>query len=106
MTTSGRTETHMSETSQQQSRLWPPALETLTVRAEGATLFAEINSPSMSLLEPALVRDLASINELAEADDTVKVLVLKTGAWDFWIRTWTPSGPRTIVRNFRHWWAS
>ena len=36
------------------------AFETLTVRREGAVLFAEILSPPMNLLGPDLVRDLVS----------------------------------------------
>jgi hypothetical protein len=35
-------------------------LETLEVRKYGAVLFVEISSPPMSLLGPALVRDLVS----------------------------------------------
>jgi hypothetical protein len=38
----------------------PFAFETLTVRAEGAVLFAAIAAPPMNLLGPELVRDLVS----------------------------------------------
>ena len=47
-----------------------PALETLDVRAEGAVLFAEIDVPPMNLLGPELVRDLVSLIQRAEADDS------------------------------------
>ena len=44
-------------------------LETLTVREDGAVLFAEIAAPPMNLLGPELVRDLVSLIQRAEADD-------------------------------------
>ena len=36
------------------------AFETLTVREEGAVLFADIAAPPMNLIEPEMVRDLVS----------------------------------------------
>jgi len=39
----------------------PLTFETLTVRDEGAVLFAEISAPPMNLLDPALVRDLVDV---------------------------------------------
>jgi enoyl-CoA hydratase/carnithine racemase len=51
--------------------------ETLTVRNEGAVLFADIAAPPMNLLGPELVRDLVSLIQRAEADDAVQVLVFK-----------------------------
>jgi len=52
------------------------AFETLTVRKGGGVLFAEIKAPPMNLLGPALVRDLVSLIQRAEADDAVQVLPL------------------------------
>jgi len=42
--------------------------DTLTVRKEGAVLFAEIAAPPMNLLGPELVRDLVSLIQQGEAD--------------------------------------
>jgi enoyl-CoA hydratase/carnithine racemase len=61
------------------------AFEALTVRAEGAVLFAEIAAPPMNLLGPELVRDLVSLIQGAEADDTVQVLVFKSADPDYFI---------------------
>jgi enoyl-CoA hydratase/carnithine racemase len=61
------------------------AFETLNVRAEGAVLFAEIAAPPMNLLGPELVRDLVSLIQRAEADDTVRVLVFKSADPDYFI---------------------
>ena len=63
----------------------PLAFETLTVRAEGAVLFAEIAAPPMNLLGPELVRDMVSLIQRAEADDTVKVLVWESADPDYFI---------------------
>jgi enoyl-CoA hydratase/carnithine racemase len=63
----------------------PLAFETLTVRAEGAVLFAEIAAPPMNLLGPELVRDMVSLIQRAEADDTVKVLVWGSADPDYFI---------------------
>lgn len=59
--------------------------ETLAVRKEGAVLFAEILAPPMNLLGPELVRDLVSLIQRAEADDTLKVLVFSSGDPDYFI---------------------
>jgi enoyl-CoA hydratase/carnithine racemase len=61
------------------------AFETLTVRAEGSVLFAEIAAPPMNLLGPELVRDLVSVIEWAEADDAVQVLVFTSADRDYFI---------------------
>jgi enoyl-CoA hydratase/carnithine racemase len=58
---------------------------TLDVRTEGAVLFAEISAPPMNLLGPELVRDLVSLIRRAEADDSVKVVVFKSGDPDYFI---------------------
>ncbi|MBV8860179.1 MAG: enoyl-CoA hydratase/isomerase family protein [Acidobacteria bacterium] len=59
--------------------------ETLKVRREGAVLFVEIKAPPMNLLGPELVRDLVSIIQRAEADDSVQVLVFKSADPDYFI---------------------
>jgi enoyl-CoA hydratase/carnithine racemase len=59
--------------------------ETLTVRKEGAVLFAEIKAPPMNLLGPELVRDLVSFIQRAEADDGVQVVVFKSADPDYFI---------------------
>jgi len=58
---------------------------TLTVRKEGAVLFAEIAAPPMNLLGPELVRDLVSLIQQAEADDDVQALVFKSADPDYFI---------------------
>jgi enoyl-CoA hydratase/carnithine racemase len=59
--------------------------ETLTVRREGAVLFAEIAAPPMNLLGPELVRDLVFLIQRAEADDAVQALVFKSADPDYFI---------------------
>lgn len=59
--------------------------DTLTVRKEGAVLFAEISAPPMNLLGPELVRDLVSLIQGAETDHAVKVLVFKSADPDYFI---------------------
>ena len=62
------------------------AFETSTVVcAEGAVRFVEIAAPPMNLLGPELVRDLVSLIQEAEADDTVQVLVFKSADPDYFI---------------------
>src|SRR5262249_34785008 len=61
------------------------ALETLKVSREGAVLFVEVAAPPMNLLGPELVRDLISLIQRAEADETVKVLVFKSADADYFI---------------------
>src|SRR3954470_17257540 len=46
----------------------------LIERAEGSVIFAEIAAPPMNLLGPELVRDLVSLIQQAEADDSGRVL--------------------------------
>jgi len=45
-------------------------LDTVKVRKEPGTLFAEIAAPPMNLLGPELVRDLLSLIQEAEAEAT------------------------------------
>ncbi|HEX4673548.1 MAG TPA: enoyl-CoA hydratase/isomerase family protein [Solirubrobacteraceae bacterium] len=59
--------------------------ETITVQDEGAVLFAELLAPPMNLLGPELVRDLVSLIQRAEADETAQVLVFKSGDPDYFI---------------------
>ena len=59
--------------------------ETLKVSNEGAVLFVEISAPPMNLEGPELVRDLVSLIQQAEADDTVQVLVFKSADPDYFI---------------------
>jgi enoyl-CoA hydratase/carnithine racemase len=63
----------------------PADFETLNVRRERAVLFAEIAAPPMNLLGPELVRDLVSLIQGAEADDTVRVVVFKSADPDYFI---------------------
>jgi len=60
-------------------------LATLTVRSEGAVRFAEIAAPPMNLLGPELVRDLVTLIQETEADDTVQVLVFTSADPDYFI---------------------
>jgi len=60
-------------------------MSTLTVRSERGVLFVTIDAPPMNLLGPELVRDLVSLIEAAEPDDTVQVLVFKSGDPDYFI---------------------
>jgi enoyl-CoA hydratase/carnithine racemase len=59
--------------------------ETLKVCKEGAVLFAEIAAPPMNLLGPELVRDLVSLIQGAEADNTIQVLVFRSADPDYFI---------------------
>ena len=60
-------------------------LETLAVRREGPVLFANIAAPPMNLLGPELVRDLVTLIQEAEADDTARVLVFASADPDYFI---------------------
>lgn len=70
---------------QASSQNHPAALETLAVHKEGPVLFVEITAPPMNLMGPELVRDLASLIQQAEADETVQVLVFKSANDDYFI---------------------
>src|SRR5262249_34013159 len=61
------------------------AFETLKVRREGAVLFVDIAAPPMNLMGPALVRDLVSLIQQAEADNDLKVLVFRSADPDYFI---------------------
>jgi enoyl-CoA hydratase/carnithine racemase len=62
-----------------------PVFETLSVRREGAVLFAAIAAPPMNLLGPALVRDLVTLIQDTEADKDAKVLVFSSTDPDYFI---------------------
>jgi enoyl-CoA hydratase/carnithine racemase len=63
----------------------PMVFETLRVREEAAVRFVEISAPPMNLLGPELVRDLFSLIQRVEADDSVQVLVFKSADPDYFI---------------------
>jgi enoyl-CoA hydratase/carnithine racemase len=58
---------------------------TLSVSRAGSVSFADIAAPPMNLLGPELVRDLVSLIEQAEADDTVKVVVFRSADPEYFI---------------------
>ncbi len=60
-------------------------LETLVVLREGGVLFAEIKAPPMNLLGPELVRDMVSLIQGAEADESVRVLVFRSADPEYFI---------------------
>jgi enoyl-CoA hydratase/carnithine racemase len=61
------------------------AYDTLNVTAKGMVVFAQIAAPPMNLLGPDLVRDLVSLIQSAEADNSVKVLVFTSADPDYFI---------------------
>jgi len=60
-------------------------LEKLRAHQDGAVLFAAIAAPPMNLLGPELVRDLVSLIQRAEADETCHVLVFTSRDPDYFI---------------------
>ena len=60
-------------------------MKTIKTRTEGGVLFAEIEAPPMNLLGPELVRDIVSLIRLADADDSVRVVVFKSADPDYFI---------------------
>src|SRR6202051_4463015 len=59
--------------------------QTISAHKEGGVLFAEIAAPPMNLLGPELVRDLVSVIQQTEADDSIHVLVFKSADPDYFI---------------------
>jgi enoyl-CoA hydratase/carnithine racemase len=59
--------------------------ETISAHKQGGVLFAEIAAPPMNLLGPELVRDLVSLIQQTEADDSIHVLVFKSADPDYFI---------------------
>jgi enoyl-CoA hydratase/carnithine racemase len=72
--------------------------ETLTVRDESGVLTAKIDAPPMNLLGPELVRDLVSLIQNAEADDSMQVLVFKSADPDYF----TSHADLTRINEYRH----
>jgi hypothetical protein len=74
--------------------------ETLTVRQDGAVLFADIAAPPMNLLGPELVRDLVSLIQRAETNRA-----LPARALDDFVRSLAhriaglPAGGRVMVKE-------
>ena len=58
---------------------------TLKVQRERGVLFVEISAPPMNLEGPELIRDLVSLIQQAESDETVQVLVFKSRDPDYFI---------------------
>jgi enoyl-CoA hydratase/carnithine racemase len=77
---------------------WFAGFETLKVSKEGAVLYADIAAPPMNLLGPALVRDLVSLIQQAEADSDLKVLVFRSADPDYFI----PHVDVTKIKEYRH----
>ena len=59
--------------------------ETISAHQDGGVLFAEIAAPPINLLGPELVRDLVSLIQQTEADDSIHVLVFKSADPDYFI---------------------
>jgi enoyl-CoA hydratase/carnithine racemase len=91
----------MSKEINNESRGDPVVFETLTVRKEGAVLFAEIAAPPMNLLGTELVRDLVSLIQRAEADDAFKVLVFKSADPYYFISHVDVTGSKSTARRRR-----
>ena len=60
-------------------------LQTLKIISDGPVLFAEISAPPMNLLGPELVRDLVTLIQRVEPDDSVQVIVFKSADRDYFI---------------------
>ena len=67
------------------SREAPLLTRRSTSARTGPSCSPKIAAPPMNLLGPELVRDLVSVIQRAEADDTVKVLVFKSADPDYFI---------------------
>ena len=75
----------MSKAINDENREAAMILETLNVKRESAVLFVEIAAPPMNLFGAEVIRDLVSLIQRAEADDSIKVLVFKSGDPDYFI---------------------
>jgi enoyl-CoA hydratase/carnithine racemase len=60
-------------------------LNTIKTRADGAVLFAQIDSPPMNLISPELVDDLVSLIEVLDRGDQYRVAVFSSADPDFFI---------------------
>jgi enoyl-CoA hydratase/carnithine racemase len=72
--------------------------EKLNVSREGQVLFVEISAPPMNLEGPELIRDLVSLIQQAEADESVQVIVFKSADPDYFISTLMLLGSRRTAR--------
>ena len=72
-------------------------MDTIKTSIKGAVLVAEIDAPPMNLLGPDLVRNLVSLIRLAEADDSLNVVVFKSADPDYFIS----HGDLTRVAEYR-----
>ena len=63
----------------------PPSFETLRVRRNGAVVFVDIEAPPMNLLGPGLVRDLVSLLQWTEPDETCRVMVFRSADADYFV---------------------
>jgi enoyl-CoA hydratase/carnithine racemase len=75
----------MSKEIDHESGIQQAAFETVSAHKEGGVLFAEIAAPPMNLMGPELVRDLVSLIQQTEADDSIHVLVFKSADPDYFI---------------------
>jgi enoyl-CoA hydratase/carnithine racemase len=75
----------MSKEITYESETHQSTFETISACNEGGVLFAELAAPPMNLLGPDLVRDLVSLIQQTEADDSIHVLVLKSADSDYFI---------------------
>ena len=71
--------------------------DTLEVHKEGPVLFVNIAAPPMNLIGPELVRDLVSLIQQSELDDTAKVLVFKSADPEYFI----PHVDVTRIKQYR-----
>lgn len=61
------------------------AFDTLSVHHSKSVVFVDLAAPPLNLLGPALVRDLVSLLQQAEADEAVQVLVFQSADPDYFI---------------------
>jgi enoyl-CoA hydratase/carnithine racemase len=62
-----------------------PVFQTLKTRTAEAVLFAEIDSPPLNMIGPALVSDLISLIELLDRGEPYRVVVFSSSDPDFFI---------------------
>jgi enoyl-CoA hydratase/carnithine racemase len=63
----------------------PSSYETLSVRSDRGVLFVEMFAPPMNLLGPALVRDLVSVIENLQSNDSHRVVVFSSRDPEYFI---------------------
>jgi enoyl-CoA hydratase/carnithine racemase len=62
-----------------------PKFQALTIRTEGAVLFASIDNPPINLMGPALVSDLVSLIQFLNSTEEYRVVVFSSANPDFFI---------------------